>query len=191
MILLLDNYDSFTYNLYHLFAIREKDILVVRNDEISVDEIVTLNPERIIISPGPGRPENAGISENLIRAFAFKIPILGICLGHQAIAEVFSTPVVRSEHVVHGKRSLIIHSGSSIFKGIPEHFHAGRYHSLKVDEKRISENIEVIARTDDGTVMAIHVKGSDVYGLQFHPESILTEYGEKIRDNFLEIGGEK
>lgn len=177
MILLIDNYDSFTYNVYHLFRGLKADVAVVRNDAVTCNEIMRLSPSAIIISPGPGRPEDA------VRMFYSHIPILGICLGHQAIADVFSSPVV------HGKPSKIIHCDDELFEGIPREFNAARYHSLIVDRSRIDDRLSIIAETEDKIVMAIKLKGYPVYGIQFHPESILTEYGSKLASNFLSLTG--
>lgn len=189
MILLIDNYDSFTYNVYHLFRGLKADVAVVRNDAVTCDEIMRLSPSAIIIFPGPGRPEDAGVSEDAVRMFYSHIPILGICLGHQAIADVFSSPVVHAPSVVHGKPSKIIHCDDELFEGIPREFNAARYHSLVVDRSKIDDRLSIIAETEDKIVMAIKLKGYPVYGIQFHPESILTEYGRKLARNFLSLTG--
>ncbi len=187
MIILIDNYDSFAYNLYQLLASLGEDVMTVRNDRIAVSDIEELSPEAIVISPGPGRPADAGISEQVIRRFSGSIPILGVCLGHQAIAEVHHTPIVHAPSIMHGKMSEVIHCADPIFAGIPERFPAARYHSLVADRERISGSLELIAWTEDGTVMALKVKDSPVYGLQFHPESILTPSGDQIIRNFLSL----
>lgn len=185
MFLIIDNYDSFTYNLYQAFAAEYPKVKVVRNDEMTLEEIEQLNPKGMILSPGPGRPESAGICIDAIQQFGSKIPILGICLGHQAIGLVFGAEVNPSSEILHGKESFIFHNRQKLFKGLPLPFKAGRYHSLLVE--KLSDDLVVDAETPEGLVMAIHHKTYPVYGLQFHPESILTPDGKKIVRNFLEI----
>ena len=192
MILLIDNYDSFSYNLYQLIGSIQPDIKVIRNDELSVKEIEALNPEVIILSPGPGKPGNAGVCIEAVKYFAGKIPILGVCLGHQAICEAFGATVSYAKTLMHGKQSkLIINNNSPIFKDLPEIIDGARYHSLAAIEKTVPEELTVIARADDGEIMAVKHRDYKVYGLQFHPESILTPKGKTILENFLRPGGEK
>ncbi|MGN0143346.1 MAG: anthranilate synthase component II [Clostridium sp.] len=185
MILLIDNYDSFTYNLYQYIG-EFADVKVVRNDKITVDEIRKLNPDGIVISPGPGTPDDAGISIEVIQKLSGEYPILGICLGHQSIAQAFGGKVIRAEKIFHGKTSKIAVKGKSIFEGIPRKIDVMRYHSLVVDNKSLPECLEVIGSTvDDNVIMAIKHKDYDVYGLQFHPESIYTPKGKHIISNFV------
>jgi len=186
MILLIDNYDSFSYNLYQLIGSIQPDIKVIRNDELSVKEIEKLNPEAIILSPGPGKPRDAGICTEAAGYFAGKIPILGVCLGHQAICEAFGATVSYAKSLMHGKQSTLkVDNNNAIFKGLPEMIVGARYHSLAAIEETMPEELTVIARTDDGEVMAVKHKEYEVYGLQFHPESILTPKGKVILENFL------
>ena len=190
MILLIDNYDSFSYNLYQLIGSINPDILVIRNDEKTIREIEVLQPEAIILSPGPGKPCNAGVCIDTAKYFAGKIPILGVCLGHQAICEAFGATVSYAKTLMHGKQSSIkINNISPIFKGLPEFIDGARYHSLAALEDTIPGDLLIIARSDDEEVMAIKHRDYDVYGLQFHPESILTPRGRTILENF--IGGRK
>jgi anthranilate synthase/aminodeoxychorismate synthase-like glutamine amidotransferase len=186
MILLIDNYDSFTYNLYQLLVMSGKEVLVKRNDSVSVDDIKKLGVEKIVLSPGPGRPEDAGVCCDLIRAFYKSVPILGVCLGHQAIAVAFGGKVVQAEQIVHGKETFVFHRRGGVFKNLPLPFVAGRYHSLVVERDTLPAEISVVAENDEGKIMAIKVKDYPVYGLQFHPESILTPQGKMLIDNFLE-----
>lgn len=191
MTLIIDNYDSFTYNLYQLVGSIQPDIRVIRNDEISVAEIEKLNPSRVIISPGPGRPGDAGICEEAVLRFAGKVPILGICLGHQAICEAFGAKIRHAKTLMHGKKSMVrVTGGGQIFCGLPPILEAGRYHSLSADRETLPGELLVIAETDDGEVMGVKHRSYDVYGLQFHPESILTPDGGRIIENFLRIGGD-
>lgn len=190
MILLIDNYDSFSYNLYQLIGSIDPDIRAVRNDEISVDEIRRLMPGAIILSPGPGRPADAGICEDVVREFAGKIPMLGVCLGHQAICEAMGGKIVYATKLMHGKSSVVkIDMSSPIFASLPEEITVGRYHSLAVEAKSLPKCLKEIAEADDGDVMAVSYVTKDgeapVYGLQFHPESILTPKGNIILKNFL------
>lgn len=185
MILLIDNYDSFTYNLYQFIGIFNNDIKVVRNDKITIEEIEQLNPESIVISPGPKSPKEAGISVEAIKYFAGKKPILGICLGHQSIGEAFEATVSYAKKLMHGKQSDVTHNGKSIFEGIPSPVKVARYHSLAVIEDTLPDVLEVIARTEDGEIMAVKHKEYPVVGLQFHPESIYTEHGKRMIENFV------
>ena len=187
MILLIDNYDSFAYNLFQLIGEVNPDIMVYRNDKISIDEIKTLNPEAIILSPGPGKPENAGICIDVVKEFYDKIPILGVCLGHQAICTAFGATVSYAKRLMHGKSSDISLDYDFIFKGLPSQISVGRYHSLSLVEDTLPECLEIISKSkDDGEVMAVKHKQFNVYGLQFHPESILTPDGLTIIRNFAE-----
>lgn len=191
MILLVDNYDSFTYNLYQLCGAVNPEVRVVRNDELMVDEIVALAPSHILLSPGPGRPGDAGICERLALRMAGSVPILGICLGHQAICEAFGARIGYAGTLMHGKRGAVhIANGNPIFRGLPPLLTAGRYHSLAVERGSLPDELLVIAESDDGEVMGVKHRDCAVYGLQFHPESILTDGGERIIENFLRIGGE-
>ena len=185
MILLIDNYDSFTYNLYQYIGIFDSNIKVVRNDQITIDEIKELNPSRIILSPGPKNPKDAGICMDVVREFTGKLPILGICLGHQCIGEALGGTVTYAKALFHGKQSKIDHDGSSIFTGIDTPIHVARYHSLAVQEEDLPECLRILARTDDGEIMAIRHKEYPVVGLQFHPESIYTEHGKRMIENFV------
>ncbi|HVN48363.1 MAG TPA: aminodeoxychorismate/anthranilate synthase component II [Bacteroidota bacterium] len=185
MIVVLDNYDSFTYNLVHLAGRLTNDIVVHRNDTISVEEVKQLKPNGIIISPGPGRPENAGITMNVIRELGSSIPILGVCLGHQAIGAAFGGKIVYASTLVHGKTSQVYHNNTGIFAGVKNPIEAGRYHSLVVARESLPSSLEVTAQTDDGLVMALQHTLFPICGVQFHPESILTPSGEKILENWL------
>ncbi len=185
MLLIIDNYDSFTYNLYQAFAVDYKEIKVVYNDQISLEEIERLNPKGIVLTPGPGRPEKAGICIDVIRKFGPKIPILGVCLGHQAIGVAFGSSVNQASEILHGKESLIFHNRQNLFEGVSLPFKAGRYHSLLVEN--LPEELLVDAETPEGLIMAIRHKEYPIYGVQFHPESILTPEGKKILQNFLKV----
>jgi len=187
MVLIIDNYDSFTYNLVQYLGELGAELLVFRNDEITPDKIKRLKPEKIIISPGPGRPREAGVSNSVIKRFSGEIPILGVCLGHQCIGEVFGGKIVGALRIMHGKTSLIHHSGKGIFKGIKDPFEATRYHSLIVDRKTFPKALEIIAETDKKEIMGIKHKKHSTWGVQFHPESILTHEGKKILLNFLKL----
>ena len=189
MILMIDNYDSFTYNIVQYCRELGADLKIIRNDEMSIQEIEELNPQKIIISPGPASPDEAGITLSVIEYFKDKVPILGICLGHQSIAQVFGGDVVRAKNMMHGKTSIMKQTNeSAIFKDIPNEFTATRYHSLIVDKKSLPSTIEPLAySTDDDEIMALKVKGKDIYGVQFHPESIMSQYGHEIIGNFLKI----
>ncbi|WP_298499918.1 aminodeoxychorismate/anthranilate synthase component II [uncultured Methanobrevibacter sp.] len=187
MILLIDNYDSFSYNLFQLIGEVESDISVFRNDKITIDEIYDLNPDAIILSPGPGKPENAGICEDIVMEFHDKIPILGVCLGHQAICEAFGGNISHAKRLMHGKSSDISLDYDYLFKGLPSEINVGRYHSLSLVEDTVPDCLQVISKAkDDGEIMAVKHKEFNVYGLQFHPESILTPDGLTIISNFLE-----
>ena len=186
MILIVDNYDSFTYNLVHLVGAGTDDYRVVRNDALSVDEVRELAPRAILISPGPGRPADAGISEDLIRTFGETTPILGVCLGHQAIGEVFGGRVVHAPTLMHGKTSTIHHDGRTVFEGVEQDFVATRYHSLAVERDTLPDELEVSAETDDGVIMGLRHRTFPIEGIQFHPESVLTVEGPKLIANWLQ-----
>lgn len=187
MILLIDNYDSFSYNLYQLIGQVNPDICVVRNDKITLDEISSMNPECIILSPGPGKPENAGICVEAVLNFNDKIPILGVCLGHQAICEAFGGKISHASRLMHGKSSKISLDYDYIFKGLPSEISVGRYHSLSLVKDTLPDCLDIISKSkDDGEIMAVKHEDYNVYGLQFHPESILTSDGFTIIKNFLE-----
>ena len=185
MILMIDNYDSFTYNLVQYFGIFTPDIKVARNDEITIEEIENCNPESIVLSPGPKSPAEAGICMDVVKHFYDKKPILGICLGHQSIGAAFGTKVTYAKSLYHGKQSRIHHDGSSIFRGIPDDIKVARYHSLAVQEEGLPNCLEVFARTEDGEIMAMRHRDYPVVGLQFHPESIYTEHGKRMIENFV------
>lgn len=190
MVLVIDNYDSFTYNLVHQIGALGYELQVFRNDAITLDEIEALAPSHIVISPGPGRPEDAGISEELVSRFGNDIPILGVCLGHQAIGEVFGAEVGPADTLVHGKTSPVFHDARGIFQNIPNPFNAGRYHSLTVTSQELPEELEALANSGDGHLMALRHRTLPIYGVQFHPESILTEYGDTLIQNFLNLSRE-
>jgi len=185
MLLLLDNYDSFTYNIYQLFSDIGAQVEVVRSDKISIDEIRANGYRGVIISPGPGIPQDAGISEEVIRQLGGEIPILGICLGHQAIGEVFGGRVVRAGEIVHGKASPIRHCGTGLYQGIPEHTQVARYHSLIIERESLPDVLEVTSQLDNGTIMGVRHKTFPIEGIQFHPESILTPDGRAMMKNYL------
>ena len=186
MILLIDNYDSFSYNLYQLIGEINPDIKVIRNDEMTVEEIRQLKPERIILSPGPGRPEDAGVIVDVAKTLGKEIPVLGVCLGHQAICAAFGATVTYAKELMHGKQSLIEHDGKSVFEGIPSPVHVARYHSLAADPETMPDVLKVTAVTDDGEIMAVQHVEYPIYGVQFHPESIMTPDGKGMIQNFLE-----
>jgi anthranilate synthase/aminodeoxychorismate synthase-like glutamine amidotransferase len=188
MLLLIDNYDSFTYNLAQYFGELGCDIVVKRNDEISIDEIADVAPRHICISPGPCTPREAGISKEVILRFGQQIPVLGVCLGHQCIAEAYGGNVVRAERLMHGKSCMISHNGSALFSDLANPFEAGRYHSLVVERCSFPECLEITAESDDGEIMALRHRELPVHGVQFHPESVLTRDGRKIVARFLAIG---
>jgi anthranilate synthase/aminodeoxychorismate synthase-like glutamine amidotransferase len=186
-LLLIDNYDSFTYNLYQYLCELGASVSVVRNDAIGVEEAQAQTPDFLVISPGPGVPRDAGISVELVRALAPTTPTLGVCLGHQAIAEAFGGVVTRAPELMHGKASDVFHNGSDIFENLPNPFSAIRYHSLCAAPEAIPETLEVTARTASGVIMAVRHREYPVYGVQFHPESILTEHGKALLQNFLNV----
>lgn len=187
MILLIDNYDSFTYNLVQYLSELGAEVLVKRNDQITVKEAVALKPERIVVSPGPCTPSEAGISIAIITELGPKIPTLGVCLGHQSIGQAFGGIVERAAYVMHGKRSAINHDAHGLFAGLPQHFMATRYHSLIVRKDGLPDQLETTAWTDDGIIMGLKHKKYPIYGLQFHPESIMTEHGHAMLKNFLAV----
>ncbi len=187
MLVMLDNYDSFTYNLVQYLAELGAELEVFRNDEISVEELLNMKPEGIVLSPGPGRPENAGIMNDLIKKTAGSVPILGVCLGYQAIAQVYGGEIGYAPVLMHGKTSQIIHTKSKLFKNIPNPFVATRYHSLIVERDSLPKEFKIIAYTEDNIIMAIEHLSLPLYGVQFHPESIMTPEGKEILQNFLNI----
>ena len=184
-LLMIDNYDSFTYNIVQYLGELGEDVRTVRNDEITLGDIEKMAPERICISPGPKAPKDAGISLDILREFKGKLPILGVCLGHQAIGEAFGGKVIRAKQVMHGKTSLIAHTGEGVFKGLPSPFTVIRYHSLAIERASLPDCLEVTAWTDDGEIMGVRHKEYDIEGVQFHPESILSEHGHALFKNFL------
>ncbi len=189
MILIIDNYDSFTFNIYQAMSTMGPDIRVVRNDQVTVKEILEMPLTHLVISPGPGRPEGAGISKEAIRALAGEVPVLGVCLGHQAIGEVFGAQVVHAARIMHGKASRIDHTGNGIFQGLPSPFEAIRYHSLALKRETLPEELEVRAEAEDGEIMAVRHRSWNVEGVQFHPESFGTVRGDRILKNFLKLNG--
>ena len=186
-ILMIDNYDSFTFNLVQYLGILGENIKVRRNDKITIEEIKKMSPSKIVISPGPGRPENAGMSKEIIKELYKEIPILGVCLGHQCIGEVFGAEVINSGVVIHGKTSMIYHDGKSIFTGVKNPFEAARYHSLILKKDTVPSILEITARTEDGIVMGVRHKNYRLEGIQFHPESFLTPAGLEILKNFINL----
>ncbi|RXT09027.1 aminodeoxychorismate/anthranilate synthase component II [Ammoniphilus sp. CFH 90114] len=187
MILMIDNYDSFTYNLVQFLGELGEELQVHRNDKITLEQIEALNPDHIVISPGPCSPNEAGISLQVIEKFSGMIPILGVCLGHQSIAQAFGGKVIRSERLMHGKSSPVYHDGKTIFEGIPSPYTATRYHSLIVEKESLPECLEISAWTEEGEIMGLRHKSLLVEGVQFHPESIITDYGKELLRNFIEI----
>jgi len=185
MLLMIDNYDSFTYNLVQYFGELGEDVRTVRNDEVTLEEIVAMQPERICISPGPCTPHEAGVSVPVLQELAGKLPILGVCLGHQAIGAAFGGKVVRAKQVMHGKTDLLHHTGAGVFKGLPDPYTITRYHSLAIERASLPDCLEVTAWTSDGEIMGVRHKAFDIEGVQFHPESILTEHGHELLQNFL------
>lgn len=185
MLLMIDNYDSFTYNIVQYFGELGEEVRTVRNDEITLEQIAAINPDRICISPGPKAPKDAGISLDILREFKGKLPILGVCLGHQAIGEAFGGNVIRAKQVMHGKTSQIAHTGDGVFKDLPSPFTVIRYHSLAIERSSLPSCLEVTAWTDDGEIMGVRHKEYDIEGVQFHPESILSEHGHALFKNFL------
>jgi anthranilate synthase component 2 len=186
MLLMIDNYDSFTYNIVQYFGELGEEVRTVRNDEITIDEIAAMKPDRICISPGPKAPRDAGVSVEVIREFQGKLPILGVCLGHQAIGEAYGGKIIRAKQVMHGKTSMIAHTGVGVFKDLPSPFTVIRYHSLAIERASLPSCLEVTAWTDDGEIMGVRHKEFDIQGVQFHPESILSEHGHTLFKNFLE-----
>ncbi len=187
MILMIDNYDSFTYNLVQYLGILGADVKVRRNDQVTLEEIETMAPERLVISPGPGIPQTSGIIVPLIQRFYQQVPILGVCLGHQAVAVALGGKVVRAGRLMHGKVSEIHHDGQGVFRDVPDPFTATRYHSLAVEEESLPSSLQITARAEDGEIMGVRHKDYPVHGIQFHPESILTEEGMRILENFLNL----
>ncbi len=185
--LLVDNYDSFTYNLVQGFAAHGADVMVYRNDAITVEEGLALKPTHLVISPGPGRPDDAGISLNMIGAFAGQVPILGVCLGHQSIVQQQGGEIVRAERLMHGKTSDISHDGRSLFAGISQPFEVGRYHSLCAERASLPDSLEITAKTDSGVIMGVRHKSLQIEGVQFHPESVLTPEGDTLMTNFMKM----
>jgi anthranilate synthase/aminodeoxychorismate synthase-like glutamine amidotransferase len=187
-ILLIDNYDSFTYNLVQAFAAMGAEVLVYRNDAIGVADAVQLNPSHLVISPGPGRPEDAGVSLDMIDAFAERLPVLGVCLGHQCLVSYFGGDIVRAERLMHGKTSLVTHDGETIFNGMSQPFEAGRYHSLCADRRSLPAQLKLSAETTEGEIMAVRHRSLPLEGVQFHPESVLTPEGNMLMANFMRAG---
>ena len=184
-LLLIDNYDSFTYNLVQAFLVLEAEVLVYRNDALSVADAAKLTPTHLVISPGPGRPDDAGVSLAMIEAFAGKIPVLGVCLGHQSIVQHFGGEIIGAAALMHGKTSVVQHDGATIYRGIANPFEVGRYHSLAANREKMPESLIVTARTTDGEIMGVRHRNLEVEGVQFHPESVLTPDGPKLLRNFL------
>jgi anthranilate synthase/aminodeoxychorismate synthase-like glutamine amidotransferase len=187
MLLMIDNYDSFTYNLVQYFGELGQDLKVYRNNKITIPEIEKMHPDRIVVSPGPCTPKEAGVSIEVIKHFAGKLPILGVCLGHQSIGEAFGGDVIRAPYLMHGKTSMIRHDGKTIFAGLPNPFEATRYHSLIIKRETLPSTLEVTAWTDDGIIMGVRHKQFKIEGVQFHPESILTNVGKDLLRNFLKL----
>lgn len=187
MILIIDNYDSFTYNLYQYIAEISDNVLVKRNDKITIAEITELNPSSIVLSPGPGRPEDAGICVDVIKTFMNKMPILGVCLGHQAIGIATGGRVIQANEIMHGKDSLVFHNADGLYKEMPNPFRAGRYHSLIIERETLPQVLQIESETKDGIIMGVRVKNTSVYGVQFHPESMLTPEGKTLVKNFMNI----
>ena len=185
--LLIDNYDSFTYNLVQAFAAQGADVMVYRNDAISVDEGLALEPTHLVISPGPGRPEDAGVSLDMIAAFSEKLPVFGVCLGHQCLVHHFGGRIVRAERLMHGKTSMAKHDGKTIFDGLPEPFEVGRYHSLCAEHDSLPQVLELTAQTERGEIMGVRHKSLPLEGVQFHPESVLTPEGDHLMANFMRM----
>jgi len=187
MILVIDNYDSFTYNLVQYLGELGAEMRVFRNDEITVEQAVALNPEKVLVSPGPCTPKEAGISCDIIREFGPRLPLFGVCLGHQSIGDVYGGNVIRAERLMHGKTSPMLHEGQSVFKGLPSPFDATRYHSLIIERKTLPDCLKITAWTAEGEIMGVQHKEHPVHGVQFHPESILTLEGKKLLQNFLDL----
>lgn len=191
MILMIDNYDSFTYNLVHYLAELGEEVVVHRNDKIELEDIGKLNPDMMVVSPGPCTPKEAGISVDAIKEFAGRMPILGVCLGHQSVAYAYGAEIVRADRLLHGKTSEIHHDGKTIYKNIPDPFEATRYHSLLINKKSLPDVFEITAWTDEGEIMGIRHKEHLIEGVQFHPESILTKHGKDLLKNFITIAKKK
>ena len=189
MILLIDNYDSFAYNLVHYLGELGAEVIVRRNDALSVDEAIAMSPQAIVLSPGPCDPDKAGICLELIERAGHDIPMLGVCLGHQAIGQVFGGKVIRAPACMHGKISAITHDGTGVFADLPSPFNATRYHSLTIDPESITDDLVINARSEDGVIMGVHHKSLPLHGVQFHPESIASEHGHQLLKNFLDIAG--
>lgn len=190
MLLLIDNYDSFTYNLYQYFCELGQEVVVIRNDKTSISEIEKLAPERIVISPGPSTPLQAGISNDVIRYFGSKLPLLGVCLGHECIGYAYGGHIWQAKQIMHGKASSILHSNKGVFRGLPNPFSAIRYHSLVVKKETLPDCLEITAWTEDGTIMGVKHKDFGVEGVQFHPESFMTQGGKELLKNFLDGSGQ-
>jgi anthranilate synthase/aminodeoxychorismate synthase-like glutamine amidotransferase len=186
-ILLIDNYDSFTYNLVQAFAAQGADVLVFRNDAIDAERALALEPTHLVISPGPGRPEEAGVSLAMIKIFAEKLPLLGVCLGHQCLVSFFGGDIVRAERLMHGKTSMVKHDSKTVYAGLSEPFEAGRYHSLCANHDSLPESLELTAQTDRGEIMGVRHRELPLEGVQFHPESVLTPEGDKLLNNFMRM----
>ncbi|MDA3798372.1 MAG: aminodeoxychorismate/anthranilate synthase component II [Kiritimatiellae bacterium] len=186
MLIMIDNYDSFTYNLVQYFYDLKQDVKVFRNDAITIENVLAMNPDYIVISPGPGRPSEAGISIDLIRTAAGKVPVLGVCLGHQSIGEAFGGKIIHAKSIMHGKTSKMSHNGEGVFCNLRPGFEATRYHSLVIERESCPECLDIVAETEDGEIMAVVHKEYPIYGIQFHPESILTRSGKRILANFLD-----
>ena len=186
-VLLIDNYDSFTYNLVQSFLVLGARVEVFRNDQISIQEAQSLNPTHLVISPGPGRPDDAGVSLQMLAAFEVQLPILGVCLGHQSLVQHFGGKIISAARLMHGKTSQIEHDGQSLFTGLSQPCEVGRYHSLAVDRELVPETLEVTSRTTGGEIMGVRHKRLPIEGVQFHPESVLTPEGDKLLDNFLKL----
>ena len=187
-ILLIDNYDSFTYNLVQAFAAMGAEVLVYRNDAIGVEEALKLDPTHLVISPGPGRPQDAGVSLEMIDGFAKRVPVLGVCLGHQCLVSYFGGEIVRADRLMHGKTSLVTHDDRTIFSGLSRPFEAGRYHSLSADRQSLPAELELSAETTEGEIMAVRHRSLPLEGVQFHPESVLTPEGNTLMANFMRTG---
>jgi len=185
--LLIDNYDSFTYNLVQAFAAQGAEVMVYRNDAITVDEALALEPTHLVISPGPGRPEDAGVSLDMIAAFAASVPVLGVCLGHQSLVQHFGGEIVRADRLMHGKTSMAKHDGKTIFEGLPQPFEVGRYHSLCAEHESLPDVLELTAETERGEIMGVRHKTLPLEGVQFHPESVLTPEGDRLMANFMRM----
>jgi len=187
-ILLIDNYDSFTYNLVQAFAAQGADVIVHRNDQVTVDEALAIEPTHLVISPGPGRPEDAGRSLDMIAAFAGLVPVLGVCLGHQCLVQHFGGEIVRADRLMHGKTSMVSHDGKTIYKGLPEPFEVGRYHSLCAEHGSLPDELEITSKTDRDEIMGVRHRSLPLEGVQFHPESVLTPEGDHLMANFMRMG---